>query len=54
MQSLVPCQQFTMLAKGQVGVDGTWLGAPVATPTKDIFQKSIVDRKPDAKICGGG
>jgi hypothetical protein len=54
MQSLVPCQQFTMVAKGQVGVDAMWLGTNTNTPAKDIFTKNLVQRKPDAKICGGG
>jgi hypothetical protein len=54
MQSLVPCQQFTMVAKGQVGADGEWLGKKISSPTKDLFSKNLVDRKPDSKICGGG
>jgi hypothetical protein len=54
MQSLVPCQQFTMVAKGQVGLDGEWLGTKKSSPTVDLFSKNIVDRKPNAKICGGG
>lgn len=54
MQSIVPCQQFTMVAKGQVGVDSKVLGVDMNSPTKDIFTKNIVQRQPDAKICGGG
>ena len=54
MQSLVPCQQFTMVAKGQVGVDANVLGVPMDAPAKDIFTKNLVQRQPDAKICGGG
>jgi hypothetical protein len=54
MQSLVPCQQFTMTAKGQVGVDSKVLGVDMNSPAKDIFTKNIVQRQPDAKICGGG
>ncbi len=54
MQSLVPCQQFTMLAKGQVGVDSKVLGVDMNTTAKDLFEKNIVQRQPDAKICGGG
>ena len=54
MQSIVPCQQFTMLVKGQVGVDSKVLGVDMNTPAKDIFTKNIVQRQPDAKICGGG
>ena len=53
MLSLVPCQQFTMLAKGQVGVDAKWLGTSLPTPSKDIFTKSVTETKPDNKICGG-
>ncbi len=53
MLSLVPCQQFTMLAKGQVGVDAKWLGTPMPTPSKDIFTKSVTETKPNNKICGG-
>ena len=53
MQSLVPCQQFTMVATGQAGVDGTWLGSNSNVPPKDLFTKNIVQRQPDSKICGG-
>jgi len=53
MQSLVPCQQFTMIAKGQVGVDAEWLGSNTNMPAKDVFSKDLVQRQPDAKICGG-
>lgn len=52
MQSMVPCQQFTMTAKGQVGVDSKVLGVDMNTPAKDIFTKNLVDRQPNAKICG--
>lgn len=54
MQSLVPCQQFTMTAKGQIGVDAKWLGDNTNVPAKDIFSKDLVQRQPDSKICGGG
>jgi len=54
MQSIVPCQQFTMLAKGQVGVDSKVLGVDMNSPAKDVFTKNIVQRQPDVKICGGG
>jgi hypothetical protein len=54
MQSLVPCQQFTMIAKGQVGVDAEWLGSNTNMPAKDVFTKNLTQRQPDAKICGGG
>jgi hypothetical protein len=53
MQSLVPCQQFTMNVRGQVGVDSKVLGVDMNTPAKDIFAKDIIQRKPDSKICGG-
>jgi hypothetical protein len=53
MQSLVPCQQFTMNMRGQVGADSKVLGVDMNTPAKDIFTKNIVQRQPDAKICGG-
>ncbi len=53
MQSLVPCQQFTLVATGQAGVDGTWLGSNSNLPAKDLFTKNIVQRQPDSKICGG-
>ena len=54
MQSLVPCQQFTMVAKGQMGLDAEWLGNNTNLPPKDVFEKSLTKRQPDAKICGGG
>lgn len=54
MQSLVPCQQFTMVAKGQVGADSKVLGVDMNTPAKDLFTKNLVRRDPDTKICGGG
>jgi len=54
MLSLVPCQQFTMTAKGQVGIDSVWLGSTGGIPAKDIFTKNLTQRKPDSKICGGG
>jgi hypothetical protein len=53
MQSIVPCQQFTMLAKGQVGVDSKVLGVDMNSPAQDIFTKNLVQRQPDVKICGG-
>jgi hypothetical protein len=37
-----------------VGMDGERLGMKKSSPTVDLFSKNIVDRKPDAKICGGG
>jgi len=52
MQSIVPCQQFTMVAKGQVGVDSKILGVDMNSPAKDIFTKNLVERQPNAKICG--
>ncbi len=54
MQSLVPCEQFTMIAKGQVGVDAQWLGSNTNMPARDVFTKDLTQRRPDAKICGGG
>lgn len=54
MQRLVPCQQFTMIAKGQVGVDAEWLGSNTDMPARDVFTKNLTQRQPDAKICGGG
>lgn len=54
MLSLVPCQQFTMNAKGQVGLDAEWLGNNTNLPPKDVFEKNLAKRQPDAKICGGG
>lgn len=54
MQSLVPCQQFTMNMRGQVGVDAKWLGTTSNVPAKDVFSKDLIRRQPDAKICGGG
>lgn len=53
MQSLVPCQQFTLVATGQAGFDGTWLGSNSNIPAKDLFTKNVVLRQPDSKICGG-
>jgi hypothetical protein len=54
MLSLVPCQQFTMVATGQMGVDAQWLGHNTNWPAKDLFTKNLARRIPDAKICGGG
>jgi hypothetical protein len=54
MLSLVPCQQFTMNAKGQVGLDAEWLGNNTNLPPKDVFEKNLAKRQPDAKICDGG
>lgn len=54
MQSLVPCQQFTMTTTGMVGFDAKWLGIAMDGPSKDLFKQNLVERKPDAKICGGG
>ena len=54
MQSLVPCQQFTMTTTGMVGFDAKWLGIAMDGPSKELFKKNLVERKPDAKICGGG
>ena len=53
MQSLVPCQQFTMDLVGQAGVDATWLGANSNIQPVELFRKNIVHRDPDSKICGG-
>ena len=53
MQSLVPCQQFTLDATGQAGVDATWVGTNSNLPPKDLFKKSFILRNPDSKICGG-
>ena len=53
MQSLVPCQQFTFVSKGQIGYDVDLMGIE-ATNVKDVFSKEWVERDPDAKICGGG
>jgi hypothetical protein len=53
MQSLVPCQQFTFVSKGQIGYDVDLMGIE-ATNVKDVFSKEWVKRDPDAKICGGG
>lgn len=54
MQSLVPCQQFTMNMRGQVGVDAKWLGTTSDVPAKDVFSKDLIQRQPDTKVCGGG
>jgi hypothetical protein len=54
MQSLVPCQQFTMVAKGQLGIDAEWLGNNTNWPPVEVFSKNLTRRQPDAKICGGG
>jgi hypothetical protein len=54
MLSLVPCQQFTLVAKGQVGVDAKWLGTEMPTPSKDLFTKSVTQIRPDSPICNGG
>jgi hypothetical protein len=54
MQSLVPCQQFTMTAKGQIGLDAEWLGSNTNFQPKDVFERNLVRRQPDVKICGGG
>ena len=53
MQSLVPCQQFTMDLVGQAGVDSTWLGTNSNIQPVELFKKNIVHRDPDSKICGG-
>ena len=53
MQSLVPCQQFTMDLVGQAGVDSTWLGTNSNIPPVELFKKNMVRRDPDNKICGG-
>ncbi len=54
MLSLVPCQQFTMTTTGMVGFDAKWLGVPMDGGSKELFKKNLVERKPNAKICGGG
>jgi hypothetical protein len=51
--SLVPCKQFTILAKGQVGVSADVLGVSVPEATKDVFSKGIITTEPNNKICGG-
>lgn len=53
LQSLVPCQQFTLDATGQAGVDGTWVGSNTNLPANTLFTKHILQRNPDNKICGG-
>ncbi len=53
MQSLVPCQQFTMNLVGQAGVDTTWLGKNSNIKPVELFKKDLVQRNPDSKICGG-
>jgi len=52
MQSLVPCQQFTLNARGQVGVDSEWLGSNSNWPAKDVFSKDLIQRVPNSTICG--
>lgn len=54
MLSLVPCKQFTMNMRGQVGVDAKWLGNTSDLPAKDVFSKDIIQRQPNSKVCGGG
>lgn len=53
MQSLVPCQQFTMNLIGQAGADATWLGTNSNLQPVQLFKKDIVQRNPDSKVCGG-
>ena len=53
MQSLVPCQQFTLDATGQAGVDATLVGNNSNLPAKNLFTKHILQRNPENKICGG-
>jgi hypothetical protein len=53
MQSLVPCQQFTLDATGQAGVDATWVGSNTNLPANTLFTKHILQRNPDNHICGG-
>jgi hypothetical protein len=53
MQSLVPCQQFTLDVVGQAGVDYTWLGANSNIPPTELFRKNITHRDPESTICGG-
>src|SRR5579872_79312 len=60
MQSLVPCQRFTLHLEGQVGADAQVLGmkvpnlpkVPFEQPYK-IFEKDIDLLNPSAKICTG-
>ena len=60
MQSLVPCQRFTLHVEGQVGADAQVLGikvpnlpkVPFEQPYK-IFEKDIDLPIPSAKICTG-
>lgn len=53
MQSLVPCQQFTLDATGYTGVDATWLGTNTNLPAATLFTKHILYRNPNSNICGG-
>jgi hypothetical protein len=43
-----------MTAKGQIGLDAEWLGNNTNFQPKDVFEKNLVRRQPDVKICGGG
>lgn len=60
MQSLVPCQRFTLHVEGQVGADAQVLGikvpnlpkVPFEQPYK-IFEKDIDLPNPPGKICTG-
>lgn len=54
MLSLVPCQQFTLTAKGQLGIDAEWLGNNTNWQPVEVFSKNLARHTPDAKICGGG
>lgn len=52
-QSLVPCQQFTLDANGQAGVDSTWVGTNSNLPAQTLFSKHVLYRNPNSSICGG-
>jgi len=60
MQSLVPCQRFTLHVEGQVGADAQVLGMKVPNLPKvpfdqpyKIFEKDIDLPTPSAKVCTG-
>lgn len=60
MQSLVPCQRFTLHLEGQVGADAQVLGMKVPNLPKipfeqpyKIFEKDIDLPNPPGKICTG-
>lgn len=60
MQSLVPCQRFTLHVEGQIGADAQVLGMKVPNLPKipfeqpyKIFEKDIDLPIPNAKVCTG-